>query len=349
MVFYDADDRAMDAVADIESEFVLVVTDPLLLAPANLSARLQAILETTDATAALPASNEAASARQQMTLRPYMTLRELEVEVERLHDPSPADPERTAWNGDPGVYLTRTRSLGEVKSPLRQAIEGREVAISRNDFVHRWASMRGQVRDDLLSRISTSAKSILEFGCGEGVLGAALKQRQKCRVVGIEIDQRAVSLAKKRLDDVYCGDVNEIVALLQERFDAIVGGDIVEHLDEPWTFLADLRRIAAPGAQLLLSLPNISHASIVADLLQGRFDYVYMGLTCAGHLRFFTKRTIEDLLTIAGWEVAAIEPQQLTTTPESEGLIAQLDRAGIPYSREDLLATGYYVTGRNPI
>ncbi len=348
MQFYDFDERACDAVADVETDHVLVVTDPLLLAGPDLADRLLRVLEGSQAFAAVPATNEAAIPSQQFTPRPYMTLRELELEIAAARGRN-EQPQVANWtSGDPGAFLTTTSALASVKVPLSEALSGRQVVVSPTDFVHRWASMRGQAREDLLTRISPAAKSILEFGCGEGTLGAALKQRQKCRVVGIEIDRRAVTLARKRIDDVYCGDVNEIVALIHERFDCIVGGDIVEHLSEPWAFLADLRRISSSGGELLLSLPNLANASIVADLLRGRFDYVYMGLTCAGHLRFFTRRTIEDMISIAGWETVSVEPQQLTITPELEELMAKLEAAHVPFSREDLLPTGFYVRARNP-
>ena len=52
--------------------------------------------------------------------------------------------------------------------------------------VVRWTTLRGQSREDLLLRIPLDAKSILDFGCGEGFLGEAIKKRQKCRVIGIE-------------------------------------------------------------------------------------------------------------------------------------------------------------------
>ncbi|HEX7191647.1 MAG TPA: class I SAM-dependent methyltransferase, partial [Thermoanaerobaculia bacterium] len=176
---------------------------------------------------------------------------------------------------------------------------------------------------------------------------AAIKARQKCRVVGIELDPRAVAIARKRIDDVYQGDVREIVSLIHERFDWIVGGDIVEHLDEPWSFLAELRRISKPGGRLLLSLPNLANISLVNDLLRGRFDYVYMGLTCAGHLRFFTRRSIGDMLDIAGWSVEAIESQPVILTPAAEKLLASLEASGAEFSRDDLLSPGYYVTAVN--
>ncbi|HUP46593.1 MAG TPA: methyltransferase domain-containing protein, partial [Thermoanaerobaculia bacterium] len=132
-----------------------------------------------------------------------------------------------------------------------------------------------------------------------------------------------------------------------EQFEWIIGGDIVEHLVDPWSFLTQLRRISTPSGHLLLSLPNLASASIIGDLLAGRFDYVYMGLACVGHLRFFTRRSIEEMLAIAGWTPVEIVPQQLEVTPQAATLMNRLESGGVPYSREDLAAPGYYVIARN--
>ena len=344
--YYDTEDPSSMAVADIETEHVLVVTDPLILAPTPLASRLLAILG--DADAAVPSTNETENpAQHQAAPKPYMTVRELESVGAELNR-RPQAVRRVQWDAsDPGLFLCRTSMLASIDAPMEKALRGKSVVVSDNDYVHRWASMRGQVREDLLSRIGTDAKSILEFGCGEGTLGHALKQRQKCRVVGIEMDPDAAAIAQRRIDAVLQGDVREIVSILHEQFDWIVGGDIVEHLDEPWSFLAELRRISTPGGKLLLSLPNLANGSVVRDLLEGRFDYVYMGLTCAGHVRFFTRRSIEDLLAIAGWTPVEITPQLFPVTPEAEELMTKLSSAGIPFSREDLTASGYYVIARN--
>jgi 2-polyprenyl-3-methyl-5-hydroxy-6-metoxy-1,4-benzoquinol methylase len=346
IIFYEPDERAEDVAADVEETHVLAVIDPLLLPSPRLGERLAAIIG--DAAAAVPVSNAATHPQQQRPPSPvYLTLRELQVTMEAIAE-EPASIERVTWDrSDPGVFLCRTEMLDPVKTPLRDALIGRDVAISKTDYVHRWSSLRGQTRYDLLDRISTDAKSILEFGCGEAPLGEALKKRQKCRVVGIELDPEAAAIAEKRIDAVYRGDVREIVSIMDEQFDWIIGGDIVEHLDEPWSFLDDLRNVAAPGGHLLLSIPNLANASLVNDLVRGRFDYVYMGLTCVGHLRFYTKQSIADMLTIAGWTIVAIEPQDAVVTPARAELFTALDRAGLPYSREDLTPTGYYVIARN--
>lgn len=349
IVFYEPGERASDIVGDVEEEHVLIVTDPLLLPSPHIASRLLDALKASGADAAVPVSNEAQHAKQRgSTPKPYLTLREAQDAIETLAQ-QPSSNERVTWDrSDAFLYLCRTELLDRADAPLTEALAGREVVIVANEYVHRWSSMRGQVRHDLLDRIDTSATSVLEFGCGEAPLGLALKQRQKVRVVGIELDAGAAAIARKRIDDVYRGDVREIVAILDEQFDWIIGGDIVEHLDEPWSFLADLRRLAKPGGKLLLSLPNLSNASVVADLLHGRFDYVYMGLTCVGHLRFFTKQSIADMLSIAGWEVVDIAPQDLAATPARDELVRALDASGYEYSKDDLLPTGYYVTARNP-
>ena len=346
---YDPQEPASLAAGLIESDHALVITDPLLLPPAHLATRLREVLvHTPEVVAAVPVSNEAANPNQRRTPpSPYLTLRELQQITGEMQAESPSS-ERVTWDrSDPAAYLCRTAFLDGVDDPPFRALDGREVVISSNDYIHRWSSLRGQARDDLLARIGTDAKQILEFGCGEAPLGAALKARQKCRVVGIELDPKAAAVARKRIDDVYCGDAREIVALMKEKFDWIIGGDIVEHLDEPWSFLAELRHVSAPAGHLLLSIPNVAHGAVISDLLHGRFDYVYMGLTCVGHLRFFTRRSIEEMLSIAGWTIVEIVPQQTVATRGRDELIAALSNTRLRISKEDLVPSGYYVVAQN--
>lgn len=348
MLLYERDTPSRDLMTEVDEDHVLVVTDPLLIPMANLGARLREVLLETGASAVVPRSNVAGHPAQLSTgIAPYLTLRELQAVMEEMAA-QPSDPEVVEWDGsDPGMYFCESSLLRDVREAPPRALGTRKVAISRRHYVHRWGSLRGQTRHDLLARIGPDAKNVLEFGCGEAPLGEALKKRQKCRVVGIELDPAAAAIAKKRIDDVYCGDVRELVGLLKDQFDWIIGGDIVEHLDDPWSFLYELRRISTADGRLLLSIPNLSNSSIVADLLQGRFDYVYMGLTCVGHLRFFTRQTIEEMLTISGWSVEEIAPQHFPTTPAAQALLDALDKANVDYKKEQLTPAGYTVIARN--
>jgi hypothetical protein len=249
MIFYDRDELASDLAVEVETEHVLVIADPLLLPASRFGVRLRDALLTSGAAAVLPVSNEGQHPQQRRgPIAPYLTLRELQAAIEELAQQPPSFARVTWDRSDPGAFVCRTDLLASLDAPLHTLLEGRDVAILQNEYVHRWTSLRGQTRYDLLTRISPDAKSILEFGCGEAPLGEALKRRQPCRVVGIELDADAAAIAKKRIDAVYRGDVREIVSILDEKFDWIIGGDIVEHLDEPWSFLAELRRIASSAA-----------------------------------------------------------------------------------------------------
>lgn len=343
---YSAVTPAAEIVKRIGTEYVLVVTNPLIVvSPALPAELLRALASFSDARAAAPSVNDAGLPLQRHPLiSAYLTLRQFQQSAESrsLEEPLAVAAE---WDSsDPSLFLTTRRFLADTPTPLRFALRGQRVVVSRNAIVHKYASQRGLLRDDLLARVPHDARTILEFGCGEGALGAALKNRQVCRVVGVELDSDAAAIARRRLDEVHSADVRPLIRTLDGTFDWIVGGDILEHLDDPWTFLSDLKRVAATHSRLLLSIPNIACWPIVADLLRGRFDYVYLGILCAGHLRFFTRQTIEDMLAMAGWIAESIEPQAEFITPEYDALIRAFPRDA--FSEADLKTTGYYVTAR---
>lgn len=342
---YGADAPLSAALEQVESELVMIATSLLIAPPPRAASRLAAALGENDAAVAVMSSPDNAL-QQTQPPRAYLTLRQFENVAETIT--ATATPESSVWSGgDPVLYLARRDRL-DAAAVARDALTGRRVSIASSCFIHRFASQRGQLRDDLLARVDPSATAVLEFGCGEGALGGAIKARQNARVVGIELDREAAAIAATRLDRVVSGDVRTLIDSIGESFDFIVGGDIVEHLDDPWQFLRELKRVAGPGAKLLLSLPNIANFSIVTDLLAGRFDYVYLGILCAGHLRFFTRSTITDMLEISGWTQLAIEAQPALLTEEFEVLKQKLDAASIHYAADDLLAPGWYVTAVNP-
>lgn len=331
----------------IETDWVLVLTDPTALPSRAMGVSLLRLLANEGIDAAVPLANESENADQKSAPpEPYLTLRQFELVAAKA---ARADPPRIVeWDGSNPAAFAAPAEMLDFKLPLTGILRGRRVAVDQNSRVHRFTTHRGQLRPDLLERVPREGKSILEFGCGEGVFGAALKERQSCRVIGIELDPRAAAIAAKRLDAVLTGDATAIVYKMKESFDVIVGGDILEHLEEPWTFLADLRRVADPGATLILSLPNVANWAVVDDLLNGRFDYVYLGILCAGHLRFFTRRSIEEMIHISGWILVSIEPQEKVLTSRYRDLVDRLDASGIDFSREDLEPPGYYVIAKNP-
>ena len=124
--------RADDVAADVEEEHVLVVTDPLLLPSPQLGVA-PAGRARGERRRGGRAGRErrrrirGSSARRR---RPYLTLRELQATMDAIaSEPQPV--ERVTWDdSDPGAFLCRTDLLDSVHGPLRDALAGRDVAIS---------------------------------------------------------------------------------------------------------------------------------------------------------------------------------------------------------------------------
>ena len=88
-------------------------------------------------------------------------------------------------------------------------------------------------------------------------------------------------------------------------FDRILALDTLEHLPEPAKLLRELRTLLAPRAKLLVSAPNSVHLLVRLMVLFGRFRYSDRGILDWSHLRFFTRRTLEELLEQNGYRITA--------------------------------------------
>jgi len=161
----------------------------------------------------------------------------------------------------------------------------------------------------LVDAVSAGAR-VLDVGCATGYLAAALAARG-CPVVGVEADPAAAAAATAggACAEVVTGDVEtaDCRAALTTRapFDAVVAGDVLEHLRDPWAALAFLASLVRPRGRVVVSVPNISHWTGRRALLRGRFPYAEHGLFDRTHLRFFTRTSARELVASAGLRVVA--------------------------------------------
>jgi SAM-dependent methyltransferase len=158
-------------------------------------------------------------------------------------------------------------------------------------------------RADLVSVVPLCARRVLDVGCGTGQLGRVLRQRGH-HVSGIELMPAAAEEAADHLDEVVCGDIETIeLPWPDASFDAILCGDVLEHLADPWRTLRRLSALLISGGLVIASIPNVQNYRVIRGLLRGRWDYRERGLLDFGHLRFFTWRTIVQLFGQADLEI----------------------------------------------
>lgn len=163
-------------------------------------------------------------------------------------------------------------------------------------------------RTELLGLLpSGSGKSVLELGCGEGRTGAyLLRSGYGKRVVGIEFNPDAAKIAESNLSAVFIHNLNEPLKL-DEKFDVILAADVIEHLVDPWTVVANILVYLKPGGYLLTSTPNIRYWNIIWRLAtKGSWEYQDSGILDRTHLRFFTRDSICKLHERCGQKVKCI-------------------------------------------
>ncbi|MFD0200105.1 MULTISPECIES: methyltransferase domain-containing protein [Saccharothrix] len=167
----------------------------------------------------------------------------------------------------------------------------------------------------LLADAEPDGRVVLDLGCGAASVAEPLRSRG-ATYVGVDLDEESVrKLAGRGFEshrvDLAQPGLDEVLAKILDgrELAAILCLDVLEHVPEPQDVLVQLATLtsAHPAAELVVSIPNVAHVDLAAQLLSGHWDTTDSGLLDRTHLRFFTERTLTELMTSTGWYEAARE------------------------------------------
>ncbi|MGE0415644.1 MAG: methyltransferase domain-containing protein [Acetobacteraceae bacterium] len=165
---------------------------------------------------------------------------------------------------------------------------------------------------DLLRRVPLSARIVLDVGCGRGdLLGAYRRMNPTARLLGIERDPVAASVARTRLTEVAVGehDCDPLPFDVSDGIDCIVYGAALQHVANPFEMLRRHADLLSPNGMMLICVPNVEHWSFVARLLRGGWDYEDSGLLDRSHLRWFSLAGMRKNLLEAGLTLCDANPR----------------------------------------
>ena len=154
-------------------------------------------------------------------------------------------------------------------------------------------------------------RRVLDVGAADGIVSRRLTERG-WRVTGIEGDPALARAGAPYCERMLVANLNREIPEVGGPYDAILYGDVLEHLIDPLRVLVHLGRALAPDGFVVISVPNIAHLYIRLLLLLGRFDYIERGILDSTHLRFFTARSLRALIADAG---LAVERSSATPAP----------------------------------
>jgi 2-polyprenyl-3-methyl-5-hydroxy-6-metoxy-1,4-benzoquinol methylase len=177
-------------------------------------------------------------------------------------------------------------------------------------------------------------QTVLELGAASGHVTAALVQRH-CRVTSVEQDAEVAQELYGLADRVIVGDLDDPAVLdgVEDTFDVVLAGDVLEHLRDPHRVLRQAAQLLGPGGRVVVSLPNVAHADLRLALLLGRWEYRPWGLMDSTHVRFFTRDGIDLLVEQAGLVISELRRVRIPAFESELGI----ERGAVPTETVDLV------------
>ena len=111
-------------------------------------------------------------------------------------------------------------------------------------------------------------KRVLDLGCRSGALTRHFLEGNT--VVGLDIDAAALEKARALGIEPVRANVEEPLPFDDSSFDAVVAGELFEHLQFPEALVAEIRRVLRPGGVLVGSVPNAFRVQSRLRFLRGR-------------------------------------------------------------------------------
>ena len=155
--------------------------------------------------------------------------------------------------------------------------------------------------EELCARIGLEPRSAVEVGCGDGALLAQLGSRGIDTVVGFEISEAAVAIARKRGLRAESFDGARL-PLPDSAFDLGVLSHVLEHVEEPVALLAETARVSDA---VVVEVPLEANPS-------ARRASKREGAEEIGHLQRLDRAAVRRIAAGAGLEVAAELTDPLT-------------------------------------
>jgi 2-polyprenyl-3-methyl-5-hydroxy-6-metoxy-1,4-benzoquinol methylase len=165
---------------------------------------------------------------------------------------------------------------------------------------------------DLLRKHVRTRSRVLDVGAGNGALSLRMLD-EGYLVEAIDLDCRSFQPG----EHISCSELDlnsyearhSLVQENREKYDAATAIEVIEHLHDPWSFVAFCRALLKPGGKLLLTTPNItSFPSRILFLTSGRFHQFEDADESYGHVNPVSPHQLELILREADFKILEKNP-----------------------------------------
>lgn len=145
--------------------------------------------------------------------------------------------------------------------------------------------------------------TIVDFGCGNGkILKEIKKINPKAKLIGLDVSEIALQEAKRNLPEVEFYKIidGEKFPLNDDVADFIFSSEVVEHIYDTENAFSEIARVLKANGKILLTTP---YHGFIKNLLITFFAFNKHFNPTGAHIRFFTKKTLFDLLENNGFNI----------------------------------------------
>lgn len=162
-----------------------------------------------------------------------------------------------------------------------------------------------------VAEFSTGATSLLELGLGHGITAEAFDRHFRRHVI-VDASPAVIREFRERYPRSKAEIVESYFEVFDspERFDVVMLGYILEHVDDPVRILLHFKKFIAPRGKMFVTVPNaevlnrrLGHlAGMLDNMLQlSEHDHLL------GHKRYYTVKSLRQDIAAAGYKIARLE------------------------------------------
>ncbi len=191
-----------------------------------------------------------------------------------------------------------------------------------SDLAHRWWDPTSEFRplhdinplrlEWINARISLSGKSVVDIGCGGGILAEAMVKKG-AQVLGIDLSEKALKVAD--LHSLESGvqvryemiSAEELAAREPARYDVVTCMEMLEHVPDPAAIVRACAALAKPGGHVFFSTLNRNPKSYLFAVLGAEYLLRMLPKGTHDYAKFLTPAELSQFIRNAGMEVDSLK------------------------------------------
>ena len=176
-----------------------------------------------------------------------------------------------------------------------------EISKEKHGLISRESAILGIIRNTDVIHIGCSDHiQIIKDKIKNNIWLHKLISENSKRCIGIDIDKESIEFIKKELgyDNVFYGDIltDEFKSITENKWDYVVFGEIVEHLDDPVHFLKVFKaKYGENVGRFIITVPTVYNKRQFTNMMN------YREVINSDHRFWFTPYTISKVLVSAGY------------------------------------------------